>query len=216
MLAREQRTREAAICYVLVACIGKYDDWQGAQCLDGASPFNNANVAGVSVGISSKVVDNQDDQVADGDEGDDASVFERVEAAQEAEGNDKQHKSGDPEMAVDQVGKAFGMVGETLHDAGHQVANDDHVGDADAEAFYGDGEVEDDGSIGVGKLGEGEEGSCTAVEVSGASRLEVKAKGGGKGGPKDEDDTKHNTHVRKHKGHGEGAGSDDCSEVKDG
>lgn len=211
MLARERKEAgERVSLYILVTRISKYDDRQGAQGLDGASPFNDANLTRVSVGVGSKVVDDEDNQVANGDEGDDAGVLERVETAQEAKRNDEQHKGGDPEMAIDEVGKVLGMVGQALHDTRHQVADDDHVGDADAEALDSNGEVEDDGGVGVGELGEGEEGGGAAVEVSGASRLEVEPKGRGEGGPEDEDDTKHNTHVRKHKGHGEGASSYNC------
>lgn len=156
------------------------------------------------------MVDDQDNQVANGDEGDDAGVFQRVESAQEAQRDDEEHKGGDPKVAVDKVGKVFGVVGDALHDAGHEVADDDHVGDADAEALDGNGHVKDDGGVGVCELGEGEEGGGSAVEVSRASGLEVEAKGGRKGGPEDEDDTEHDAHVREHKGHGEGASSYDC------
>lgn len=113
-------------------------------------------------------------------------------------------------MAVDEIREVFGVVGDALHDAGHEVADDDHVGDADAEALDGNGEVEDDGGVGVGELREGEEGGGTAVEVSGASRLEVEAKGRGEGGPEDQDDAEHDAHVRQHKGHCQGACSYDC------
>lgn len=184
-----------------MARVGKDDYGQGAQRLDRAGPLNDTNILGAGVRIGGKVVDDEDDEVANGDEGDDAGVLEGVEAAQEAQRDDEEHKGGDPKVAAEEVGELGGVAGDALHDAGHQVADDDHVGDADAEALDGDGGVKDDGGVGVGDLREGEEGGGAAVEVSGASGLEVEAKGGGDAGPEDEDDAEHDAHAGEDKGH---------------
>lgn len=113
--------------YVLMACISKHHDWQSAQRLNWTRPVDNANIAGVSVRIGSEMVDDQDNEVANRDESNNAGVFERVEPAQEAERDDEKHKSSDPEVAVNKIGKVFSVVCDALHDARHQVANDDHI-----------------------------------------------------------------------------------------
>ena len=74
-----------------MAGVGEDDDWEGGQGGEGALWLNCADwtalVLGVACGV---VVDDEDDEVADGDKGDDGGVFEGVEASQEGQWDDNQ------------------------------------------------------------------------------------------------------------------------------
>jgi len=104
-------------------------------------------------------------------------------------------------VSVEEIRKVVGMARNTLHNARHQVANDDHVGDADTKALDGNGGVKDDCGVGVCDLREGGEGGGAALEVSCASGLQVEAKGRGESGPNDENDAEHDAHSGEDKGH---------------
>lgn len=82
------------------------------------------------------------------------------------------HEGGDPEVSVQQI---FGSrsVCEATNDAGHKITNNDEITNTNTEALDSDGSVEDDGSVGVCDLAQGEEARIAAIEVSGASCLKV-------------------------------------------
>lgn len=72
-----------------MARVGKDDDGEGGEGRDGAGPFKYTDCAARGEGVAFDVVsDYEDDEVGDGEEGDDGGVLERVEAAQEGEGDD--------------------------------------------------------------------------------------------------------------------------------
>lgn len=100
--------------------------------------------------IDGEVVNDEDDQITDRNKGDDAGVFKRIETAEEAERDDEEHEGCDPKVSVDQIGYCIGVLIKAQHDTGHEISDNDHVGDADAKALDGDGQVEDDGGVGVG------------------------------------------------------------------
>ena len=63
--------------YVLVACIRKNYYWEARKSRHRASPFKNSDCPPLAQSVSaSKVVDDKDDQVSDGDQGDDTRIFE--------------------------------------------------------------------------------------------------------------------------------------------
>ncbi|KAJ8113549.1 hypothetical protein OPT61_g4344 [Boeremia exigua] len=72
--------------HVLVARVREDDDREGGKCADRAGPFKDAHCAARGERVALDVVGNdEDDQVGDGEEGDDGGVLERVEAAEEGQ-----------------------------------------------------------------------------------------------------------------------------------
>ena len=83
------------------------------------------------------------------------------------------HKSSYPEPSVPLP--PIARASKSLYNTWHQVADDDEVAYADTETLDGDRSIEDNCCIGVRHLREGEEASCAAVEVAGATGLQVQA-----------------------------------------
>ena len=83
------------------------------------------------------------------------------------------HKGGDPEVPVNEKAHVPGILVEAADNAGHEVADDDQVADADAKALDSDCRIKDDSRVGVRELREGKEGRRPALNVPGASRLQV-------------------------------------------
>lgn len=207
--------------HVLVARVGEDDDGEGGERGHDAGPFEDAQgrlVVSVGEGVVFReVVDHQDDQVPDGDQGDDRGVLERVQPAQEGEGDDDQHEGGDPKVPVEHERTQAVLVGEPANHPRHQVPDDDQVADPDAEALDGDGGVKDDRRVGVRDLRQGEEAGRPPFEVAGAPRLEVQPEPCRHPGPYYDDRPQQYTHVRHGQGHREHAGPDDgVEEVDDG
>lgn len=120
------------------------------------------------------MVDDENDQISNGDERNDACVLEGVQSSQETKRYDDEHECRDPEVSVDQEGNLTRVLIETPDDSWHQVANDDQIGDSDSEAFYGDRGIKYNGGIGVSELRERKEGRAAPIEISGAPSLKVK------------------------------------------
>ena len=75
--------------HVLVAGVRKDNDREGSEGADRTGPLEDPDGATRCDGVALDVVrDNQDDQVGDGEEGNDRGVFERVEAAEEGQRDD--------------------------------------------------------------------------------------------------------------------------------
>ena len=67
----------------------KHNDRETAQCRRNSCPVNNADRAPVSHRIPfCKVINNQDDKVSNGDQSDNAGVFQGIEPAEEGKGDD--------------------------------------------------------------------------------------------------------------------------------
>ena len=73
-----------------MAGVCENDDGDAAEGRDGGFPVHDAQGFGNGgFGVAfDEVREDEDDEVADGDEGDYAGVFEGVEAAEEGEGDD--------------------------------------------------------------------------------------------------------------------------------
>lgn len=61
---------------ILMASVSKDNNWQGAESFHSTSPFDDPNVAWFSVGINRKVINNQDNQISDRNQGNKTSVLE--------------------------------------------------------------------------------------------------------------------------------------------
>lgn len=201
--------------YVLMASICEYHHRQTAEESYGAVPVDNLHITSVLDGVRGEVVDHEDNQVADGDQRDEACVFERIQAPQEAQRYDDKHESRDPEVPVHQEGIRIRIRVESPHDARHQVADDDEVRHADSKAFYSNSGVKYNSGVGVGKLRQGEEGRAASVEVSGAPRLQVKAEGGCDPGPYYYEYSQQHAHLRHSVRHRECSCADDGVEQVD-
>jgi hypothetical protein len=67
-----------------MACIGKDDDGQIGEKRDRPRPLDQRDISSILESVSlDEVEQDQDDKVANGDEGDEAGVFERVQSPQE-------------------------------------------------------------------------------------------------------------------------------------
>ena len=72
-----------------MTCISEYYHGKARECGDGALPSDDVDSAALSKGVASGVVvDYQNDEVGDGDEGDEGGVFEAVQTAEDGEGDD--------------------------------------------------------------------------------------------------------------------------------
>jgi hypothetical protein len=77
--------------YILVTSIRKYNDRKTSQCLHRALPFPYVNFTSIDECVAfDEMREDEDDQVANCDEGYNGGVLERIEAAQEGEGDDYQ------------------------------------------------------------------------------------------------------------------------------
>lgn len=119
------------------------------------------------------------------------------------------HEAGNPEVTIDEKADSTCTLTEALNDPGHQIPNDDQIANTNPEALDSYCRIEYDGGIGVGDLGKGEKGSGSSLEISGASRLEVKTKACGKTGPQDDEDSQEDSHARKSQGHSQHTGAND-------
>lgn len=118
-------------------------------------------------------------------------------------------------MSVQQI-FGGGSIGKASHHTRHQVADDDEITDAYTEALDGNGGIENDSGIGVGDLAEGKETGRAAVEISGATSLEIETKAGGEAGPDDDETAEQDAHMIEGRRHGQDAGADDgVDEVDD-
>lgn len=158
---------------ILMTCIGEYHNRQSAQRIYCAGPFDDTNITRRGMRIDGEMIHHKHNQISDRHERDKTGVFERVKPSQEAEGNDEKHECRNPKVSVDQVRNPLRLVVESQHDAGHEIADDDHVGNGHAKALDGNGSVKDDGCLGIRDLRQGKEGCGSAVEVAGAFGLEV-------------------------------------------
>ena len=98
-------------------------------------------------------------------------------------------------MPVHQI-SSIPWMPEALHNTRHEVSDDDQVADAHTEAFDRNGGVEDDSSVGICDLAEGEETGRSAVQVPGTASLKVKPKTRGQTRPAYDQHTQHHAHVR--------------------
>jgi hypothetical protein len=81
MVNVEQRADEGATD-ILMTCICENNDRKAAQRGNQASPAYDANLASVRLGITfEKVGQHEDDEIADGDEGDHARIFEGIKTS---------------------------------------------------------------------------------------------------------------------------------------
>lgn len=159
-----------------MACVRKDDDRQTAKRSYWALPPNQANIPVVGDLISGKVVDNQNDEIANGNQGDHARVLQRIEPLREAERNDKdQEECRDPKFSVAQEVKARIESTKGFCHSRHKVANDDHVGHANSEALDGNRSIKYHSGIRVRDLRQGEEGGCSPVQVASTPGLEIQA-----------------------------------------
>lgn len=166
--------------------------------------------------FGAEMINHENDEVANGYQGNDAGIFERVESSKETQGNDEEHESRDPKVPVREVRSLIrdGAV-EPEDNLGHEIADDDQVGNTHSEALDGDGGVEEDRGVRIRELGDGEEGRAAALEVPGASALEVQAEGCREARPEDHQRSEEDAHVGKHRWHGKRACSDDGVEEVD-
>lgn len=68
---------KTVLAYVLVASVGKDNDWKTAEGWDDACPLSHANFPSILHGVSlDKMVDYQDNEVTNRDQRNDTSVFE--------------------------------------------------------------------------------------------------------------------------------------------
>ena len=66
--------------YVLMACICKDDDGESCECRHAARPRKDSDCSAIRKSVASDVVcDDQYNEVCNREQGDDASVLERVE-----------------------------------------------------------------------------------------------------------------------------------------
>lgn len=77
--------------------------------------------------VDTKVIDDQDNKVSNRDESNNAGIFKRVESPEKAQGDDQEHESRDPKMAVNQVRYLVRVVFEAESHAWHKVADNYHV-----------------------------------------------------------------------------------------
>lgn len=81
--------------HVLVACVCEDDDGEGGERGDGTRPLEDADGAPIGERVTFEVVgEDEDNEVGDGEEGDHRGVFERVETAEEGEGDDDEPGGG--------------------------------------------------------------------------------------------------------------------------
>lgn len=72
-----------------MAGICEYNHRDTAEKWDSSSPFDNSNVASVCFGVAfEKVIYDQYHQISYGYEGNDTSIFQGIQTAQETQGND--------------------------------------------------------------------------------------------------------------------------------
>ena len=77
--------------------------------------------------VDSEVIDDEYNQIPNGYQRDDACILERIQPFQETQRNNEEHEGGDPEVTVDEIGELIGMAIKPESNAGHEVANDNHV-----------------------------------------------------------------------------------------
>ena len=154
-----------------MACISKHYNRKHTQRFHRTGPLDDSDFTRVGMEVRSEMVDNQDDEISNGNQGDDAGVFERVKPPQKAQWNNQEHKGCDPKVTVDEVRKLLSMTVESANYAGHQVTDNDHIGDSDSKALDGDSQIEQDRCVRIGDLGQGEEGRSPPIEVSRALGL---------------------------------------------
>ena len=72
-----------------MTCIGEDDDGEAGEGGDGTRPLEDADGAAGVEGVAFEIVgDDEDDEVGDGEKGDDAGVLERVEPSEERKWDD--------------------------------------------------------------------------------------------------------------------------------
>lgn len=70
--------------YILVARICEHNDRETGEGIHRSTPFKVMNLSTILEGIAlDEVGHDQDDQISDGDQGNDASVFQRIESPKE-------------------------------------------------------------------------------------------------------------------------------------
>jgi hypothetical protein len=132
--------------------ISKDGDWQTPKSIYRTSPSKDTNLTTIRVSVGGEMIDDQDDKIANGYQGDETGILERIEPPEEAERDKDQHESSDPEMTINQEGELISSAVETPHDSWHQVANDDHIRDSDTKTFDGNSSIEDHGGVRIGDL----------------------------------------------------------------
>lgn len=98
-------------------------------------------------------------------------------------------------MAIDEKTDSCGIFTEAPNNPRHQIPYDDKVADANPKALDSYRSIENNGGVGVGDLGKGEEGSRPSFEISGAFCLEIEAEAGGKAGPKNDKSSQYYSHA---------------------
>jgi hypothetical protein len=153
-----------------VACVRKDNHGQAAQRSYGTFPGDDTDIPVVRNLVCREVVDNQDDEVANRQQCHHARVLERIQALWKAQRYDKKdEENGYPESPIFQEWPTQVRTAKGFCNARHEITDDDHVRDANPEAFDGNGGIEHHGGIWVGDLGEREEGRRPPVEVSSAA-----------------------------------------------
>jgi hypothetical protein len=138
-----------------VARVCKDNDGQATQRSYRTLPGDEADVPIIRNLVCCKVVDDQNDEIANRNQGNHARVLERIEFLREAQRyNEEQEECRYPELALGQERITRLYAAKRFCHARHQVANDDHVRDANAKAFYGNGGIKHHGGVRVRYLGE--------------------------------------------------------------
>lgn len=77
-----------------MACVCKDNDWESSQSGNGTSPLEDPDCSPVGHSVAfDEMRHDENDQVRNGEQGNDASVFERIQAAEEREWDDDEPAS---------------------------------------------------------------------------------------------------------------------------
>lgn len=128
-----------------------------AQGCNRSRPFDDPNVAWVGMSVYREMIDYQNDEVADRDQSNDARVLERIQTSQEAQGDNQEHESSNPEVPVKQVRRVPVVANKAQDHSRHQVSDNDHVRNAHAKAFNGNCGIKNYRCVRVCYLRQGEE-----------------------------------------------------------